>query len=203
MNYMGNVDYMISKLRGTAGSSPGAAAAMKNSGGNSRKVALRYPILGVVVGRILAQVVILAFVVFCAMSIALRRRGGQGPAGDDLLGVFVCWVVACYAVMYCLAWNGRPWGSVLVVAISRPQGSSTRSTTCPRSWMNMARFPMLLVIRLPVRSVEPQMPFGRCIAVCTIAARVRMLTMTMTIMAVSRSLDGEKYVRPVSVRNLR
>ena len=73
-------------------------------------------------GRILAQVVILVLVVLCAMSIALRGRGGQGPARDALLGVFVCWVVACYAAMYWLMWNGRPRGSVLVVAISRLRG---------------------------------------------------------------------------------
>jgi hypothetical protein len=42
LNYTGYVDYMISKLRRTVGSSPGAAAAMKNSGGNSHKVVLRY-----------------------------------------------------------------------------------------------------------------------------------------------------------------
>ena len=39
LNYMGDVDYMISKLCGAARSSPGAAAATKNNGGNSRKVA--------------------------------------------------------------------------------------------------------------------------------------------------------------------
>jgi hypothetical protein len=121
LNYMGDVDYMISKLRGTAGSSVGADAVVvaKNSG-NARKVALRYPSLGVVVGRILAQVVILALVVFCGMSIALR--GGNGLVGNILFALFVFWAVACYAAMYWLAWNGRPRGSVLVVAISRLRG---------------------------------------------------------------------------------
>ena len=120
LNYMGDVDYMISKLRGTAGSSPAAATAAAKNNNHARKVALRYPSLGVVVGRILAQVVILALVVVCAMSIAVR--GGDGPVGNALLALFVFWSVACYAAMYWLAWNGRPRGSVLVVAISRLRG---------------------------------------------------------------------------------
>ena len=120
LNYMGDVDYMISKLRGTAGNNPGTAGAVAKSNNHARKVALRYPSLGVVVGRILAQVVIFVLVVFCAMSIALR--GGDGPVGNSLLSVFVVWAFACYATMYWLAWNGRPRGSVLVVAISRLRG---------------------------------------------------------------------------------
>jgi hypothetical protein len=121
LNYMGDVDYMISKLRGTAGSSQGAAAtATAKSNSNARKVALRYPSLGVVVGRILTQVVILALVVFCGMSLALR--GGDGLVGNILFALFVFWAVVCYTTMYWLAWNGRPRGSVLVVAISRLRG---------------------------------------------------------------------------------
>ena len=118
LNYMGDVDYMISKLRGTAG--PAAATAVAKSNSHARKVALRYPSLGIVVARILVQVVILALVVFCAMSIA--GRGGNGAVGTTLLALFVLWSVACYAAMYWLAWNGRPRGSVLVVAISRLRG---------------------------------------------------------------------------------
>jgi len=121
LNYMGDVDYMISKLRGTAGSGSGAAAAAaakRNS--NARKVALRYPSLGVVVVRVLVQAVILTLVVFCAMSIALR--GGDGLVGNILFALFMFWVVAWYTAMYWLAWNGRPRGSVLVVAISRLRG---------------------------------------------------------------------------------
>ena len=119
LNYMGDVDYMISKLRGTAGSGAGAGVAVAAKS-NARKVALRYPSLGVVVGRILAQVVILALVVFCGMSIALQ--GGDGLVGNILFALFVFWAVVCYAAMYWLAWNGRPRGSVLVVAISRLRG---------------------------------------------------------------------------------
>jgi hypothetical protein len=126
LNYMGDVDYMISKLRsGGAGSSPSrartAVAKHHGSGGHhARKVALRYPSLGVVVQRTLTQAIVLALVVFCAVSIALR--GGEGVLADTLLAVFVLWAVACYAAMYWLAWNGRPRGSVLVVAISRLRG---------------------------------------------------------------------------------
>ena len=51
LNYMGDVDYMISKLRGAAGSSVGTGAVVvAKSNSNARKVALRYPSLGVVVG---------------------------------------------------------------------------------------------------------------------------------------------------------
>ena len=121
LNYMGDVDYMISKLRGTAGSGAGTGmVVVAKSNSNARKVALRYPSLGVVVGRILAQVVILALVVFCGMSIALR--GGDGLVGNILFALFVFWAVVCYTAMYWLAWNGRPRGSVLVVAISRLRG---------------------------------------------------------------------------------
>ena len=127
LNYMGDVDYMISKIRGTA--SPAAATVVAKNNSNARKVALRYPSLGVVVGRILAQVVLLALVVFCAMSIAVR--GGDGPVGNTLLALFVFWAVACYAAMYWLAWNGRPRGSVLVVAISRLRGQQHEELDAP------------------------------------------------------------------------
>ena len=43
---------------------------------NARKVALRYPNLGVVVARILVQVAIVTLVVFCGMGIALQGRDG-------------------------------------------------------------------------------------------------------------------------------
>ena len=66
---MGDVDYMISELRGAAGSSVNTGAVVvAKSNINAYKDALQYPSLGVVVGRILAQ----ALVVFCGMSIALR-----------------------------------------------------------------------------------------------------------------------------------
>ena len=56
---MCDVGYMISKLRGTTGSSLGTGAVVvARSDSNARKAALRYPSLGVVVGCILAQVVI-------------------------------------------------------------------------------------------------------------------------------------------------
>ena len=38
--------------------------------------------------------------------------------GNILFALFVFWVVLCYTMMYWLAWNGRPRGSVLIVAIS-------------------------------------------------------------------------------------
>ena len=83
---MGDVDYMISKLRGTAGSSVGTGAVVVvKSNSNARKVALRYPSPGVVVGRILVQVAIFALVVFCGMSIALR--GGRSTSGERPLRV--------------------------------------------------------------------------------------------------------------------
>ena len=68
---MGNLDDIISKLRGTAGSSVGTGG----SNIDACKDALRYPSLGVVVGRILAQAVV-AQVGFCGMSIALRVEMG-------------------------------------------------------------------------------------------------------------------------------
>ena len=72
LNYMADADYLISKLRGTAESSVGTGAVVvAKSNINACKDALRYPSLGVVVGRILVQVVV-APVVFCGMSIALR-----------------------------------------------------------------------------------------------------------------------------------
>ena len=70
---MADADYLISKLRRTAGSSVGTGAVVvEQSNINACEDALRYPSLGVVAGRILAQVVV-ALVVFCGMSIALRR----------------------------------------------------------------------------------------------------------------------------------
>ena len=66
---MGDVDYMISKLRGAAGSSVNTGAVVvAKSNINACKDALRYPSLGVVVGRRLAQ----ALVVFCGMNSTLR-----------------------------------------------------------------------------------------------------------------------------------
>jgi hypothetical protein len=119
LNYMGDVDYMISKLRGGAGGGGPAAGAGGATAAPvatpARKVALRYPPLGVVVGRLLAQAALLALVVFCALAIAAR-------ASTVLLALFVIWAAACYAAMYWLAWTGRPRGSVLVVAISRLRG---------------------------------------------------------------------------------
>ena len=42
--------------------------------------------------------------------------------GNILFVLFVLWVVPCYTAIYWLAWNGRPRGSVLVVAISCLRG---------------------------------------------------------------------------------
>ena len=95
---------------------------MAKSNSIARKVALRHSSLGVVVGRILVQVAIFALVVFCGMSIALR--GGDGLVRNILFALFVFWAVAA---IYWLAWNGRPRGSVLVVAISRLRGLLTGS----------------------------------------------------------------------------
>ena len=62
---MGDVDYLIPKLRGTAESSVGkGAVVVAKSNSNARKAALRYPSLGVVVGCILAQ----APVEFCGAA---------------------------------------------------------------------------------------------------------------------------------------
>ena len=83
---MGDVDYMISGLRGMAGSSIGTGAVVvAKSNSNARKVALRYSSLGVVVGSILVQVAIFALVVFCGMTIALR--GGRWTGGEHPLRV--------------------------------------------------------------------------------------------------------------------
>ena len=123
---MGDVDYMISKLRGTAGRSIGmGTVVVAKSNSNARKVALRYQSLGDVVGRILVQVAIFTLVVFCGMRIALR--GADGLVGKILFALFVVWAVVCYAAIYWLAWNGRPRGSVLVVALSRLRGLLTDS----------------------------------------------------------------------------
>ena len=64
--------------------------------------------------------------VFCGMSIALR--GGDGLVGDILFALFVFWVITYYTAMYWLAWNGRPRGSVLVVASRQAASTLGRAT---------------------------------------------------------------------------
>ena len=65
------------------------------------------------------EVSVLALAVFCAASIVLHAGAG---AGAVLAALFVVWTAGCYGGLFWLAWNGRPRGSVLVVAISRLRG---------------------------------------------------------------------------------
>ena len=120
LNYMGDVGYMISKFHGTTGSSVGTGAVVvARSNSDARKVALRYPSLGVVVGCILAQVVI-ALVEFCGVSVVLRGRQWNG--GEHPFRVF-CGLGCCVLNREVLARVERPSARSVVIVISRLRGS--------------------------------------------------------------------------------
>ena len=131
---MGDADYLISNLRGTAESSEGTGAVVvEKSNINACNDALRYPSLGVDVGRILAQ----ALVVFCGMSIALR--GGDGLLENILFALFVFWVITCYTTMCWLAWK-RPSAKERARRCEQPKRAAARTTRGADEPMeNMAR----------------------------------------------------------------
>jgi len=117
---------------------------------NARKVALRYPSLGVVVGRILAQVVILVWWLFCGMSIALR--GATGWWGTSFLRCS-CSGPLC-ATRRCTGCVERPSARERARRCDQPteRAAARKNTTSRRRWKNMGRFLMLLVIKLLARS---------------------------------------------------
>jgi hypothetical protein len=134
---VGDLDYAMSQIRpqsseqaqasyfNSAHSAP-QRAAIPTTVRVTHHHAAKFPVRRAMLLRIAFQGLLLALCLFVAISIFTKGGGGLGtPLG----AVFIVIVALFYASMVGLAIGGKPEGSVLVVIVSRLQGTNSTSTT--------------------------------------------------------------------------